>query len=134
MSRGNFDAAALVDEQLQRVKTDELRRRVQQLDGQQAAQLLQAENAHQGDFLHLQAEWQQKTREFDSQAKRRQSELEQKHRLELHRLEQVFMLVSAPIGVLQHVLFALMKFFSPFRSRMAAHKPQLESTVAESCS
>ena len=107
---------------------------MQQLDGQQAAQLLQAENAHQGDFLHLQAEWQQKTREFDSQAKRRQSELEQKHRLELHRLEQVFMLVSAPIGVLQHVLFALMKFFSPFRSRMAAHKPQLESTVAESCS
>ena len=99
MSRGNFDAATLVDEQLQRVKTDELRRRVQQLDGQQAAQLLQAENAHQGDFLHLHADWQQRTREFDAQARRRLSELEQKHRLELHRLEQVLMLVSAEIGV-----------------------------------
>lgn len=63
--------------------------RLQHLDGQQVANLLQSENAHQQEFLQLRTDWEQKGQEFDEQAKRKQADLATKHTLELHRLDQV---------------------------------------------
>jgi hypothetical protein len=143
LSEGSYDAAALVDEQLQRVKADEFRRRVLHLEGEHVARLLQSETSHQHEFVHLSAEWDMRTNHFHEEAQQKRQELKHKQDHEVQALVHVCIdlalgkwIVHAHAAAFARTLRQEQNGNASWecRVRRQGHRLQLVGTLDECCS